>query len=132
MKQLPPLQQARELFSCASSECMFEFLEELVRMDGLLAQPILQRHQWDTDVYEHLQAKTETLQRGEHLVCFVPLSLISVDNGGFLGLASTAVLSYLQRFHARLTPEMPGVLYKCVEMLRVRRKDPSQYVRQSC
>lgn len=130
MKQLPPLQQARELFSCASSHCMFEFLEELVHMDGLIAHPVLRRQNWDSDVYEHLQAKTESLRKSEYIVCFVRSLLIPVDDGGFLGLASIAVLGYLQRNHARLTPEMAGVLYKCVKMLKERRKDPSQYVRQ--
>lgn len=63
MKQIPPLQRANELFSFAEGECMFAFLEELVRMDGLLGHPVLQRERWDSDVYEHLQAETDSLQR---------------------------------------------------------------------
>lgn len=65
MKQIPPLARAGELFSHADSECMFEFLEELVRMDGLLRHPILHRERWESDVYEHLQSETESLQRCE-------------------------------------------------------------------
>lgn len=65
MKQIPPLEQAGELFAFAESDCMFAFLEELVRMDGLLAHPVLHRKRWDTDVYEHLQTETESLQKCE-------------------------------------------------------------------
>lgn len=65
MKQIPPLERANELFSHAESECMFEFLEELVRMDGLLSHPVLHREKWGADVYEHLQAETESVQRCE-------------------------------------------------------------------
>lgn len=63
MKQIPPLERANELFSFAESECMFGFLEELVRMDGLLSHPVLHRERWESDVYEHLQTETESLQR---------------------------------------------------------------------
>lgn len=63
MKQISPLERANELFSFAESECMFEFLEELVRMDGLLAHPVLHRERWESDVYEHLQTETESLQK---------------------------------------------------------------------
>jgi hypothetical protein len=65
MKQIPPLERAGKLFSFAESDCMFEFLEELVRMDGLLAHPVLQRERWEADVYEHLQAETESIQKCE-------------------------------------------------------------------
>ncbi|KAJ9108210.1 hypothetical protein QFC20_003574 [Naganishia adeliensis] len=108
MKQIPPLERANELFSFAESECMFEFLEELVRMDGLLAHPVLHRERWESDVYEHLQTETESLQK-----CF-------------LGVAATAVVNYLQHKSSRLTEDMPRVLYICKGMLKERPRDPSQ------
>lgn len=65
MRQISPLERAGALFAFAESDCMFGFLEDLIRMDGLLAHPVLQRRRWDPDVYEHLQAETESLQTCE-------------------------------------------------------------------
>ena len=66
MKQVPPLERARDLFALASSEYMFDFLEKVIRLNSLMTHPLLQRKQWDSDVYEHLQAESESLQKSEH------------------------------------------------------------------
>ncbi|KAJ9111065.1 hypothetical protein QFC19_001263 [Naganishia cerealis] len=110
MKQLPPLEKASELFSYADDDCMFGLLEALVKMSSLLSHPVLQRKRWESDVYEHLQQEADSLQK-----CF-------------LGVASVAVVKYLQQTSSKLTRDMPRILDTCYDMLKTAPNDPSQVI----